>query len=217
MKINVASAFLALIALIVGWIVLLSYLVGDWLPFLGAARGWLTAWAALLAATAVIIGVLNLMHVHLDKIASMTPDWLYSFFLFIGGITAIGVGLVPPLLHMGAATTNTAAVFIFRYVIVAGGAAISSLLVFILVLSGYRLLRRRPTLLTVVFITTAVITLLGMLPPVGGFDWGWHGVWEWLAHTPALAGSRGLLIGVALGIIATGLRVILAADRPYGE
>ena len=31
----------------------------------------------------------------------------------------------------------------------------------------------------------------------------------------ALAGSRAILMGVALGVIATGLRVLIGADRPY--
>jgi hypothetical protein len=34
---------------------------------------------------------------------------------------------------------------------------------------------------------------------------------------PATAGARGLLLGVALGAIATGLRVFLGFDRPYGD
>jgi hypothetical protein len=33
----------------------------------------------------------------------------------------------------------------------------------------------------------------------------------------AVGGARGILIGVALGAIVTGLRVLLAAERPYGD
>jgi len=33
----------------------------------------------------------------------------------------------------------------------------------------------------------------------------------------AAGGARGILLGVALGSIVTGLRVLLAVDRPYGE
>jgi len=31
-----------------------------------------------------------------------------------------------------------------------------------------------------------------------------------------MAGIRGILMGVALGSIATGLRILMGADRPYG-
>jgi len=33
----------------------------------------------------------------------------------------------------------------------------------------------------------------------------------------AVGGARGLLLGVALGSITAGLRVLLATDRPYGD
>jgi hypothetical protein len=32
-----------------------------------------------------------------------------------------------------------------------------------------------------------------------------------------MAGARGILLGVALGTVATGLRVLLGIDRPYSE
>jgi hypothetical protein len=32
----------------------------------------------------------------------------------------------------------------------------------------------------------------------------------------SLGALRGLLIGVALGTITTGLRILIGADRPYG-
>jgi hypothetical protein len=31
-----------------------------------------------------------------------------------------------------------------------------------------------------------------------------------------LGGARGILIGVSLGILTTGLRVLFGTDRPYG-
>jgi hypothetical protein len=38
---------------------------------------------------------------------------------------------------------------------------------------------------------------------------------SWIARVPAAAGARGLILGVALGIVATGLRVLAGVDRPY--
>jgi hypothetical protein len=32
----------------------------------------------------------------------------------------------------------------------------------------------------------------------------------------ASAGARGILIGVALGTLTTGLRILFGSDRPYG-
>jgi hypothetical protein len=38
-----------------------------------------------------------------------------------------------------------------------------------------------------------------------------------IVRVPAVAGARGLLLGIALGAIATGIRVLVGLDRPYGN
>jgi len=40
---------------------------------------------------------------------------------------------------------------------------------------------------------------------------------DWVLGVPSTAGARGILIGVALGSLATGVRVLVGFDRPYGE
>ncbi|NIR13173.1 MAG: hypothetical protein GWN86_04170 [Desulfobacterales bacterium] len=37
-----------------------------------------------------------------------------------------------------------------------------------------------------------------------------------IIYLPAVGGARGILLGVALGVIATGIRVIIGTDKPYG-
>jgi len=69
----------------------------------------------------------------------------------------------------------------------------------------------------VIFILTAFLILLGTAPLYGFGDIPLlNGLRRWIAQVPAMAGARGILIGVALGTIATGLRVLIGADRPYG-
>jgi len=38
---------------------------------------------------------------------------------------------------------------------------------------------------------------------------------QWIMYVPLTAGSRAIMIGVALGTIATCLKIILGIDRPY--
>jgi hypothetical protein len=119
--------------------------------------------------------------------------------------------------------------WVFQYLQAALGTAISGLIVFFLVFAGFRLLKR-PTwrLTSVLFIIVAIVSLIGMAPllfDVANFPvtstYSLNDVrawpWAWLSQVPAVAGARGLLLGIALGAIATGLRVLLAIDRPYGE
>jgi uncharacterized membrane protein len=85
-----------------------------------------------------------------------------------------------------------------------------------LLYAAIRLLRRRVDLMSILFLLTAVIILLGSatlpfgdMPLIGTFA-------RWVTQVWALGGMRGILIGVALGALTTGLRVLFGADRPYG-
>jgi hypothetical protein len=63
-----------------------------------------------------------------------------------------------------------------------------------------------------------VLVLIGITPlPFFGQISLLGSLRNWLATVPALAGARGLLLGIALGTIATGLRILMGVDRPYGD
>ena len=97
-------------------------------------------------------------------------------------------------------------------------ASLMALLAVTLVYASIRILRRRTDLMTLVFLGTALIVLAGSisLPYFGGIpvlgDW----IAPWLTYGIAPGGARGLLMGVALGALTTGLRVLFGMDRPYG-
>jgi uncharacterized membrane protein len=70
--------------------------------------------------------------------------------------------------------------------------------------------------MSIFFLLTAVFLLLGSatlpfgdIPLVGTLA-------RWVTQVWVLGGVRGILIGVALGALTTGLRVLFGADRPYG-
>jgi len=241
MKIRLGNVLLTSIAMIAGIITLLGYFLGRTVPLLSSLRGLLVGWVVLLGAVAVILGALNLGSVHLKKIVQRGRGWPYSLFVLLGLLVGLSAGFVPPLMAwlaglQGATPAieptglgNPYSQWVFRYLQSALGTAISGLIVFFLVFAGFRLLRR-PTwrLTSVVFIIVAIISLIGMAPflldianlpvvsnlPVNEVR-SWP--WAWLSQVPAVAGARGLLLGIALGAIATGLRVLLGIDRPYGE
>ncbi|MBL8056397.1 MAG: hypothetical protein JNK29_06835 [Anaerolineales bacterium] len=218
MKIRLGNVILTSVAVGVGLITLLGYFVAELQP----VRAQLLAWGSLLAAVAVLIGALNLARVHTRKIMEQAPGWGYSPFMLLGFLAALAAGAVAWLPgQSGGATTNFASRFLFQNILGAGGAALAALMAFILVFAGYRLLRRPPTLLNVVFLAAAVVALAGLLSGLAGLPpeaaAGLRDLGTWLTQVPAVAGARGLMLGIALGIIATGLRLLLAMDRPYGD
>lgn len=188
-----------------GFIILLGYFIN-----LGALRGVLLGWAVTLAGVAVLFGVVNLFAVHAGKVRGREKNWPYSLLLTGAMLMTLLVGLVFGPQHPVVAS-------LFKAVQLPVEASLLAILTVSFVYASIRLLRRGVNLFTVVFLTTAVLTLLGTaaLPLVGYIPYLGEYLRPIIAQVLAAGGARGLLIGVALGALTTGLRVLFGVDRPY--
>jgi hypothetical protein len=197
----------AIIAVISGMLVLLGYFFPG---VFGNIQSILIGWAVILAAFALLLGILNLARVHWKKAGSDGPNRIYSIVLLISlFITIIVVSISGP--------TGSASLWIFNSFQVPVEISLLAVLAVVLVYAGARLLTRRPKWYTVLFLVTVLIVLLGSVPLFFlGEVAPLIAVRSWLAQVPAVAGARGLLLGVALGTVATGLRILMGIDRPYG-
>lgn len=206
MRTGFKAPFSTAVAIAVGLIVLLGYLVNFGL--LASLREVFVRWAVLLAAVALFAGLINLAGVHLNKVNTRQSGSFNSFVLLFMMITTLLVaGIMGP--------TNRWAMWIYQYVQVPIESSLMAILAVILVFAGTRVLRQRVSLFSLVFLGVAFLVLLGTasnpwlsLPVLADIR-------SWIMQVPAAAGARGILLGVALGSIATGLRVLLGADRPY--
>jgi hypothetical protein len=71
--------------------------------------------------------------------------------------------------------------------------------------------------MSILFLITAALVILGSATlPFGDVPLIGTTVRPWVTQVLALGGARGILIGVALGTLTTGLRVLFGIDRPYG-
>jgi len=165
-------------------------------------------WAIILAGFAIFIGILNLFQVHFKKIQKKEKGSFYSLLLIISLVATFLFGLVRP----------DQMEVVFTTVQLPVEASLMALLVVTLTYASIRLLRRRFNLFSVIFLVTALLILLGTAPlPLLGYipglsDW----VRPFIAQVMAAAGARGILIGVALGTLTTGLRILFGTDLPYG-
>ncbi len=95
-------------------------------------------------------------------------------------------------------------------------ASLMAILAVTLIYASIRLLRRRVDLMSIVFLAVAVIFLIVTMPtPLGALT----PLQDSIAQVMGIfskGGARGLLIGIALGTLLTGLRVLFGVDRPYG-
>jgi len=194
-------------AVLAGVIILAGYYV----PALAGVQNLLLSWAIILAGAAAIVGVFNLVLVHADRINARAQGGVYSAILLICLLGTFIFGLA-----MGPSHPDMR--LLINAVVVPVEASLMALLAVSLVYASVRLLRRRANLMSAVFLLTAVVMLIasatlpfGEATVLNGF------LRPWLQHVLAMGGARGILIGMGLGSLVTGLRVLLAADRPYGE
>jgi hypothetical protein len=208
MTVNVKSLFLYIIAVFSGLIILAGYFVK--IPVLINLRSQLLNWAIILLGVALLIGVVNLTLVHARKIIRGKSGFFFSIVLLIGLFTTLIVGFVY-------GPTSQWSLWIFNQIQVPIETSLVALLAVILILAAIRLLRRKPDGISMVFIFTILIVLLGTIT-LPWIDFSLLGeVRGWLFRVPVLGGARGILIGIVLGIIATGLRVLIGSDRPYED
>ncbi len=191
------------IAISVGLFVLLDFFVQN--AFIGLVKFVFVRWAIIVAAFAMVLGFFNVLIVHLNKILQFKQGWFYSIFLILAMMIVLILGLIEG--PQGSLTS-----LIFQYVLFPLQATIFSLLAFFVASAAYRAFRLR-SWESALLVITGVIVLLGQVPLWGALTT----FKEWILGVPSMAGARGILLGVALGTVATGLRVLLGIDRPYSE
>lgn len=196
------------IAILAGLFVLLGYFLPD---IFGSVQQLLLQWAVALAAFAALAGLYNLFMVHWRKVQTNQPTSGYSAILIIAFVlTVIAVGMSGP--------TGGLSLWIFNNIQVPIETSLVALLAVMLAYASARLLQRRSSAFTIVFLSAALLALLGSAP----FFLGGNNipllatVRNLMTDIFATAGARGILLGVSLGVVATGIRLLAGIDRPYG-
>lgn len=198
-----------------------------WVAELGAQ---LEEWTIIVAASAVVLGVANVARIHTRKIARNEPLHGYSYPLLFGLFLMIFLGLTPTSLWTGlgapAGGVEEGSPFSFFYnrVYLPMQGTMFALLAFFIASAAFRAFRIR-RLEAALLAITAVLVMIGRVP-VGAAISGNHVlpgsetpqpllVWvqDWIMNVPNLAAKRAILIGAALGAVATGLKIILGIER----
>lgn len=201
--------FPTVIAIVTGSIILLGYFLPG--TVLSNIQGEIVHWAVLLTGFAVLVGVYNLFSVHFEKIRKSQKGSIYSLIL-------IAFLLLTFILSLALGPNHGMIQLLFTSVVIPIEGSLMAILAITLVYASIRLLRRRFELMTIIFIATALIVLLGTATlPVGEIPIVGDLIRPWIVNVPAVAGARGILLGVALGTLTTGLRILVGADRPFGN
>lgn len=203
----------AAIAIGVGVVTLASFFFDNTL--LTVARLALTDWVVILAGLALLLGVLHLLLVNLRRIQNQSRGWPYSLLVVMSAIFVLVLGLFEG--PQAAFEEDSLTQVMFNGVLVATQASLAGLMVFFLIYAATQMPGRRSSLTSAGFLLVVLIVLVGWVPlslVQGSFL---PGLRDWLLRVPTTAGARGILLGVALGTVMVGLRVLVGVEWPPRE
>ena len=195
------------VAISVGILVLLGLFLP--IPLLQNVRMLLLGWAVTLTGLAALMGVISLIITHWRKLQNPKGKSYYSLLVILAFLITVGVGVA---LGPQSATYQS----IVTAIQVPVEASLMAILAISLVYISLRLLQKRAGLMAWVFVFSALAYLLlssGFLAPIS--DMPVVGELLGALHRLPVAGARGILIGVALGSLTAGLRILMGDQRPY--
>lgn len=182
-------------------------------PLLDVISTYLIDTAVIIAAFALFLGLLNVLRVHSRRIRERQPRRFYSFVLIAAMLLVLTLGLLP-IPNQPSGPSQPVVRWIFENVQLPIQASLSALLVFFIVTAAYRVLRVRnaesAVMLAVALIVLGGQVTVGLVPVLPDLK-------NWILAVPAMAGVRGILLGVVLGTLLTSIRLLLGVERPYSD
>jgi hypothetical protein len=172
-------------------------------PDLTAALSVGYQWLMLLAGVALLIGVVNVLALHLWRIQTGRRDWVLSLVLVAVLVAVFVAGVVSP-----AGANGPLLNWVFDALVAPSQAALFSLLVFFMAAAAFRYLRvTRPG--GAWMLAGALIVLLAQWPVAT--QWlppAYVQATFWLVDAPVMAALRGVLLGSGIALLVVGLRLL---------
>lgn len=221
---RLGSAVTSAIVIVVGILTLLGLIVGDGLGILSglisgspvpALTNTFLQITVITVAVTVIIGILNLLTVHLRRVTRRAGQWQYSLVLILSTLAVLVLAALERVGIVSGSPKPTT--ILLEGVQVSIESALAGLVLFALVYAAFRLMRRRVTGSALLFTLVLLLLLAGALPFTSPVIRLLASIRSWLLDVPVSAGARGILLGIALATAVMGVRVLIGQDRSYRE
>jgi len=199
-----------ILAISAGILVLLGYFFDLSAWGLDSVRQVILRWALILAAVALWVGAGNLVRVHWRKMVSRQDGGGYSL------VTLASLALTLVVIVVSGPNGKMSQ-WVFNHVQIPVETSLLALLAIVLIYASIRVMRRRLNPFAIALFLTVIILLLGATNWMGMEASKFSMLREWILAVPVTAGARGVLLGIALGTIATGVRILVGFERPYEE
>lgn len=226
-----------LIATVTGFILIVAYFV----PPIEHWSERVSVWFDILAAVAFILGGANLLATHLKHVSDRSKGWAYSVVLILSFLITLVVGLAKVGVHpspqfpayawSGQYRQNGGAFwFLYEYAFQPLTATLFAMVAFYIASAAFRAFRAK-NLEAILLLGTAFIVLLGRtFAGVALTSWIDPANWSGFRYLTGLrienltvyimavfntVGNRAIMVGIALGIVSTSLKILLGLDRSY--
>lgn len=230
-----------LIAAATGFVLILS----EFIPMTQSWGRRVMIWFDILAAFAFVLGGANLLKIHLQKISNHRVGWGYSVITVVAFTITMVIGLgkfgvtpseaFPDFAWSGDYLQEGSGFdWMYQHIYLPLASTMFALLAFYIASAAFRAFRAKNTE-AIILLTTAFIVLLGRTyagiwltaEPLAWLGQNLFGDAQALAMLRLdvivdnimsifnMAGNRAIMIGIALGIVALSLKVLLGVDRSY--
>lgn len=204
-----------LITAITGIVFVLQYFIPH-APF-NKMNTWFSDWFSIVGAFAIWLGALNLLKISFQKVMDKKSDWFFALVIIISFFVITIIGFSE---GQGFREPGTTFSWLYDYVYSPLSATMFAILAFFVASASYRAFRARNFEATLLLLS-AFFVMLGRVP-VGDIITGFlpkqyqlSQVASWIMTFPQTAGQRAIMIGIALGLVSTSLRIILGIERSH--
>ena len=204
------------IPLAITFVTALLIIVGFFVPHrpLGNVQQTVLVWVAIITGFAYLLGADSLLRLHIRKISKQREGWGYSLVLIMTFALILSLGIYSGIRYGTAFKLGSPFMFSYTHVIIPLQSTMFSLLAFFIASAAYRAFRAR-TIDAFLLLAAGTIVMIGRVP-IGAMLWDkLPAAADWILDIPNMAARRGVLLGIALGGIATALRIMLGIERSY--
>lgn len=173
------------------------------LDFLGST---FKDWGVICAAFALFLGLANISRVHVMRITRRSKNWWLSIWTILIMVIFFILGVID----------LRDPTYVQWYTIIRSGigTTTNSILAFYISSAAYRALRAK-TGEAAVLMTAAIFAMMFNAPIGGAIHPILPAIGKWILDVPDAAAFRGIILGIATGTLALGIRMILGMETGY--
>jgi hypothetical protein len=195
-----------IITFIAGMVMIVQYFVPH--PPFSDVQQVFNTWFLIITVFAMTLGIGNLMKIHIERVRRLRSGWWYSIVLLVAFavmfVAGIGWGI----------QRGTFFYYLYWNMHIPMSSTMFALLAFFVASASYRAFRARTPEATLLLVS-AILVMLGRVP-LASYIWDKLPlISDWIMDYPNTAGQRAIMIGIALGVVSTSLRIILGIERTY--